>query len=100
MTMSCCMCEPVETSQSLGDDTCGGCTAKVDTRARITHEVWSSASVGCEPGPSTCVHTSTRAEAKARPRSLVNVNRPEDKAGPDKTTLWKFTCVDNEHPGR
>ena len=53
MSLSCCMCEPMETPQSLGEDACSGCTAKVGVRARDTHRVWSNVSVGCEPGPST-----------------------------------------------
>ena len=39
--------------------------------------------------------TRTWAEVNVRPRPLVNVNRREDIARPVKTTLWKFTCVDN-----
>ena len=42
------------------------------------------------------LETRTRAEVNVRPRPLVNVNRREDKARPDKTALWKFMCVDNE----
>ena len=54
MSMSCCMCEPMETAQSLGDDTHAvGHTAKVSTRARATHRVLCPlVSVGCKPGPS------------------------------------------------
>ena len=52
MSMSCCMCELMETAQSLCDDTCRGCTAKVGMRARTAHLVWFLMSVGCEPGPS------------------------------------------------
>ena len=49
MSMSWCMCEPLETAQSLGDDTHAvGHTAKVGTRARLCPLV----SVGCKPGPS------------------------------------------------
>ena len=52
--MSCCMCEPMETAQSLGDDTHAvGHTAKVGTRARATQRVLCVlVSVGCKPGPS------------------------------------------------
>ena len=61
----------------FGDDTCAaGNTAKVGTRARTTHRVWSNVSVGCEPGPSKRAQTRTRAKVNARPRPLVNVNRP------------------------
>ena len=81
---------------SLGDDTHAvGYTAKVCTRARDTHRVWSTVSVGCEPRPSIGARTRTRAEVNVRPRPLVNVNRREDTARLVKTTLWKFTCVDN-----
>ena len=38
MSMSCCMCEPMETAQSLGDDTHAVVTQpKVGTRARTSH---------------------------------------------------------------
>ena len=51
--MSCCMCEPMETAQSLWRrHTCGGHAAKVGTRARTAHLVWFLTLVGCEPGPS------------------------------------------------
>ena len=54
MSMSCCMCEPMETAQSLGDDTHAvATTAKVGRRARTAHRVMCSlVSVGCKPGPS------------------------------------------------
>ena len=51
--------------------TCGGNTVKAGTRARDTHDMWSSSSVGCELGPSTSARTRTRAEVNVRPRSLV-----------------------------
>ena len=77
MSISCCMCEPLEIAPSLDENTHAVVTATVGTRARDTHEVWSSASVGCKPS-STCARTRKRAEVKARPRPLVNVNRRED----------------------
>ena len=42
------------------------------------------------------IATRTWAEVNVRPRPFVNVNRREDRARPDKTTLSKFTCVDND----
>ena len=36
MTMTSCMCEPMETAQSLGDDRCGGVTATGGVRAHTT----------------------------------------------------------------
>ena len=46
-------------------------------RARDTHEVRCSVSVGCELGPSTCARTRTRADVNVRPRPFVN--QPKDK---------------------
>ena len=55
MSLSCCMCEPLETAQSLGDDTHAvGHTAQVGTRARATQRVlYPLVSVGCKSGLST-----------------------------------------------
>ena len=39
MTVSCCMCEPVETAQSLGDDTHAVATPKGCVRARTSLSV-------------------------------------------------------------
>ena len=52
MSMSCCMCEALETAQSLGDDTHAvGHTAKVGTRARTAQRVlYPLVSVGCKSG--------------------------------------------------
>ena len=81
--------------RSFGDcsvSSCGGHTATVGTRARDTHEVWSSASVGCEPDSSTCARTRKRAEVKARPRPLVKVNRREDSQTRQDDTLGVHVC--------
>ena len=99
MSMSCCMCEPVETAQSLWRyHKFGSYTAKVGTRARIAHRVWSTVSVGGKPGSRTCALTGTRAKVKARPRPLVSANRRKSRSG--KATLSKFTCVDNQPTNR
>ena len=93
ISMSCCMCEPLETAQSL---------------LAMTHMRWlsdkrgheSTESLGCELGPWTCAQTGTRAKVKARPRPLVSAIRRAEKSRSDKTTLSKFTCGDDEHSGR
>ena len=87
-----------EEGQVCHGSECGGCPVKrwrgirdastaVDTGGTETLSgwntcdlPWSNAQVGCEPGPSACARTRTRAEVKASLQPLVNVNKREDKS--------------------
>ena len=57
-------------------------------RARTTHKVWFSASVGCDLGPSTRARTRTRANVNVRPRHLAN-----EQANKRKTIWWRCMRV-------
>ena len=63
MPMPCCMCEPMVTAQSLGDETHHSGQESTDS---TLGEVF--VSVGCKPGRLVCVRTRTRANAKVRPQ--------------------------------
>ena len=72
MSMSCCMCEPMETAQSLGDDTHAVVLGPMWASEHGLHcVVWSLLSVGCKPGPSISARTRTRADVNVRPRPLA-----------------------------
>ena len=76
MSMSCCMCEPMETVQSLGDDThrvIAQATRALEHGPRT--DVWSLMSVGGKPGPSIGAQTRTRAKMNVRHRHLVRNDR-------------------------
>ena len=47
---ACCMCEPMETAQTHGDDTHAVVARPKWAREHGLHRVWSFVSVGCEPG--------------------------------------------------
>ena len=49
MPIPCCVCEPVVTAQSLGDDTHAVVSRSVGRRARAAHLVRSLVSVGGKP---------------------------------------------------
>ena len=54
MSMSCCVYEPMETAQCLGDDTHAVIARPKWAREHgLRTDVWSSASVGGKLGPST-----------------------------------------------
>ena len=77
MSMSCCMCEPMETAPSLGDDTHAvGARPKWTREHGIHAERGPIVSVGCTPGPSTSARTRTWAEVNVRPWNVHH-------------TLWK-----------
>ena len=66
----CCMCEPMETAQSPGDDTHAAVNiGQEGVGARTTRRVGSFVSMGCRPGPSIGAQTSTRAKASVRPQA-------------------------------
>ena len=65
LSISCFMCESVETAQSLGDET--HAVATLSTWAREHYALsWSFASFGGQLCPSTCVRTRTRADGNGR----------------------------------
>ena len=71
MSMSCCMCKPMETAQSLGDDTHAvGARPKWASEHGIHTECGPVVSIGCKPGPSTSARTRTWAEVNVRPQPL------------------------------
>ena len=87
--MSRCMCEPLETAQSLGDDTRAVVARPKWAREHGLHRVWSRVtSMGCEAGPSmSCSDKDAgRSERKTPNPSCGNKqaeNRSKDK---DRTT--------------
>ena len=84
--MSYCICEPVETAQSLGDDTCGGNTVNgaQDHKLQNLHL---SLSMGDWLAPPTGGRTRTRAEVNVRPRPLVMTKeaQPDEHEPNDQT---------------
>ena len=78
--MSSCMCEPVETAQSLGDDTYAVVTRPKWAREQGLHKV-------CGPPcrwvvrlyPRNLLDTRTWAEVTVRPRPFVKVNRQRER---------------------
>ena len=82
MPMSCCMCEPMETAQSLGDDTHAVAMGPMWAGEHGLHcVVWSLMSVGCKPGQSTGARTRTRANVSVRPRPLAQRTGKEKERG-------------------
>ena len=63
MIISCCACELVRTTQSLGDDTHAVAMGPKWTREHgLQSDVWSQVSVGGKSGPSIGARTRARAE--------------------------------------
>ena len=91
MTMSSCMCAPVETAQSLGDD-----THAVVTRLK-GHQ--STDCTVCGPWRrwvESLAHpmrarTRTRANATVRPRPLVKTNRHKTARREEETRIQELT---------
>ena len=79
ITMSSCMCEPMGTAQSIGDDTCGDHhTGQRTSEHRLRRSAaWSIVSVGCELGPTMGALNEGRSERKAP--KLANVNKLTSK---------------------
>ena len=69
MTLSSCMCEPMETALSFWRWWKHGQRRRDSTYFTL---VWSYVSVGRQPGPSTSARTLTWAKVKVRPRHLPN----------------------------
>ena len=95
MSMSCCMCEPTEKAQSLGDD-----THAVGTGARTAHLVWSFMSVGCKPGPSIGARTRTRADMNVRPRPFAQRTGKEkegERGRERETEGWMLDATTHIH---
>ena len=63
----------------------------------LTHLMWSIASVGCEPGPSTSARTRTWAEVNVRPRpSLMGAGeKTKTSARQDHTVVVHVCCQRN-----
>ena len=91
MTMSSCMCEPMETAQSLGDD-----THAVVTRLK---EHQSTECTVCGPWRrwvESLAHpmrarTRTRANVNVRPRPLVKTNRHKTARREEETRFQELT---------
>ena len=89
MTMSSCMCEPMETARSLGDDTHAVVTLlkghqSTDSTVRGPWRRW----VESLAHPMRA-RTRTRAKVNVRPRPLVKTNRQKniEKRGRDKNSI-------------
>ena len=73
------------TVQSLGDDT------RADHALDVVHCVG-----GLRAWPMDKCTNKDVGRSERETQTFVNGHRREDKARPDKTTLWWFMCVDNE----
>ena len=89
MTMSSCMCEPMETAQSLGDD-----THAVVTRLKGHQSTDCTVCGSWRRCVESLAHqmrarTRTRANVNVRPRPLVETNKPKniEKGGRDKNSI-------------
>ena len=95
MSMPCCLCEPMETAQSRGDDTHAVAMGPMWAREHGLHNiVWSQVPVGSKSGPSIGARTWTRTQ--------VNIisGVPENTRYPGSETYQpgRTACSDVEAP--
>ena len=76
MTMSCCMCEPMEQPSPLAMTHVRWLHVSRASEHRLRRSAaWSIVSVGCEPGPTTGAHTRTAGRRERKTPTLAHVNK-------------------------